>query len=214
MTSSRADGTLSGARLISPASRKLWNTGPSSVSNCPVSGRHTRVPTRSAGARSGVDWLRPEGPPSEAARVLTVSVLARPGTPSSSTWPPASRLTSRRSSIASCPTMTRLISWSTSWRASRAWWRCSVAASISVHGSSSGDVSLNDAAEPHQGHGAADQQQREAASGNVRGDLALDLLVSERDGQMRVHRAGLAAVGGREGFAAGALGDVGQLLRA
>ena len=38
MTSSSADCTLAGARLISSASRKLQNTGPSSVSNPPVSG--------------------------------------------------------------------------------------------------------------------------------------------------------------------------------
>ena len=49
-------------------------------------------------------------PPSTSATVLTVSVLARPGTPSSSTWPPASSATSTRSSIASWPTITRLIS--------------------------------------------------------------------------------------------------------
>src|SRR6185312_2776373 len=78
MTSSRADCTLAGARLISSASRKLWNTGPSSVSNRPVSGRHTRVPTRSAGTRSGVNWMRPYVPPSEQAdeQALEHRVLA------------------------------------------------------------------------------------------------------------------------------------------
>src|SRR5262245_10884812 len=69
-----------------------------------------RVPTRSAGTRSGVNCRRLTEPPRTSATVLTVSVLARPGTPSSSTWPPASRATSTRSSIASWPTMTRLIS--------------------------------------------------------------------------------------------------------
>ena len=44
-------------------------------------------------------------PPRTLAVVLTVSVLARPGTPSISRWPPASRQTSTRSSIASCPAM-------------------------------------------------------------------------------------------------------------
>jgi hypothetical protein len=39
MTSSSADCTLAGARLISSASRKLQNTGPSSVSKRPLSGR-------------------------------------------------------------------------------------------------------------------------------------------------------------------------------
>src|SRR4051794_15823697 len=69
-----------------------------------------RVPTRSAGTRSGVNWRRLKEPPSTSATVLTVRVLARPGTPSSSTWPPASSATMTRSSIASCPTITRLIS--------------------------------------------------------------------------------------------------------
>src|SRR5215212_3743976 len=69
-----------------------------------------RVPTRSAGTRSGVNWIRLNDPPSTSASVFTVSVLASPGTPSSSTWPPASRATITRSSIASWPTITRLIS--------------------------------------------------------------------------------------------------------
>src|SRR4051812_3285559 len=69
-----------------------------------------RVPTRSAGTRSGVNCRRLNEPPSTSATVLTVSVLASPGTPSSSTWPPARSATSTRSSIASWPTITRLIS--------------------------------------------------------------------------------------------------------
>src|SRR3954468_7403784 len=69
-----------------------------------------RVPTRSAGTRSGVNCRRLKDPPRTSATVLTVSVLASPGTPSRSTWPPASSATSTRSSIASWPTMTRLIS--------------------------------------------------------------------------------------------------------
>ena len=39
ITSSSADWTFAGARLISSASRKFANTGPSSVSNWPLSGR-------------------------------------------------------------------------------------------------------------------------------------------------------------------------------
>ena len=58
-------------------------------------------------------------PPSTEASVLTVSVLASPGTPSSSTWPPASSATSSRSSIASCPTITRLSSYMASSRPAR-----------------------------------------------------------------------------------------------
>src|SRR4051812_8732697 len=69
-----------------------------------------RVPTRSAGTRSGVNWSRLKVPPRTSATVLTVNVLARPGTPSSSTWPPARSATSSRSSIPSWPTITRLTS--------------------------------------------------------------------------------------------------------
>src|SRR3954454_17149893 len=77
-----------------------------------------RVPTRSAGTRSGVNCKRLNEPPRTSATVLTVSVLARPGTPSSSTCPPARSATSTRSSIASWPTITRLISNSAVSRAS------------------------------------------------------------------------------------------------
>src|SRR3954470_16724755 len=69
-----------------------------------------RVPTRSAGTRSGVNCSRLKVPPRTSATVLTVSVLARPGTPSSRTWPQARSATSRRSSMPSWPTMTRLTS--------------------------------------------------------------------------------------------------------
>src|SRR3954447_18004878 len=69
-----------------------------------------RVPTRSAGTRSGVNCRRLNEPPSTSETVLTVRVLARPGTPSSRTCPPASSATITRSSIASWPTITRLIS--------------------------------------------------------------------------------------------------------
>src|SRR4051812_236628 len=54
MTSSSADCTFAGARLISSASSRFANTGPSSVRNVPSPGCQMRVPTRSAGTRSGV----------------------------------------------------------------------------------------------------------------------------------------------------------------
>ena len=62
------------------------------------------------GRGPGVNWIRRNEASRASARVLIVSVLARPGTPSRSRWPPASRATSTRSSIASWPTMTRRIS--------------------------------------------------------------------------------------------------------
>ena len=101
MTSSRADCTFAGARLISSASRKLQKTGPSSVSKPSLPPRYMRVPTRSEGTRSGVNCTRWKLPPSTSATVLIVRVFARPGTPSIRRWPPASRQTKTRSSISS-----------------------------------------------------------------------------------------------------------------
>src|SRR6476620_2722796 len=68
---------------------------------------------RSAGTRSGVNWIRLNSPPIDAARVLMAIVLARPGTPSTRRWPRASRATASRSSSTSWPTMTFLTSYST-----------------------------------------------------------------------------------------------------
>src|SRR5580700_4482784 len=52
-------------------------------------------------------------PPTAAASDLTDSVLASPGTPSTSRWPPESRAIAIRSSSTSWPTMVRLTSKST-----------------------------------------------------------------------------------------------------
>src|SRR6185295_466241 len=65
-----------------------------------------RVPTRSAGTRSGVNWMRRNVPRMVCASVFTVRVLARPGTPSTSRWPCASVATSTRSRKWSWPTTT------------------------------------------------------------------------------------------------------------
>src|SRR5439155_74587 len=48
-----------------------------------------RVPIRSAGTRSGVNWIRLNSQSMTRAAVLIASVLASPGTPSISTWPRA-----------------------------------------------------------------------------------------------------------------------------
>src|SRR3954447_17359193 len=194
MTSSSALCTLAGARLISSASSRLPNTGPSSVSKLPVSGRQIRVPTRSAGTRSGVNWTRRNEPPITSASVLTVSVLARPGTPSSSTWPPASRATSRRSSIASWPTMTRLTSCRASCSVAFAAPRSGLVSGKSVTGFLSGS---DEPAEPAQGQQGADQEQDERPAREAGGDLALGLAVAELGAEVAVHRA--QPVGGRGG---------------
>src|SRR5215475_10396050 len=69
-----------------------------------------RVPTTSAGTRSGVNWIRANDPPVTLAMVSTASVLATPGTPSSRQWPRARSATNIRSIILSWPTITRLTS--------------------------------------------------------------------------------------------------------
>ena len=46
---------------------------------------YTRVPIRSAGRRSGVNWMRLNSSEESSANVFTVSVFASPGTPSRST---------------------------------------------------------------------------------------------------------------------------------
>ncbi len=110
ITSSSALCTLAGARLISSASSRWVNTGPSVVANSPVRWWYMRVPTRSAGTRSGVNWMRLKVPRTVPASVFTVRVLARPGTPSTSRWPCASMATITRSRKRSWPTTTRLTS--------------------------------------------------------------------------------------------------------
>src|SRR4051812_46827648 len=71
-----------------------------------------RVPIRSAGTRSGVNWIRWNSPPTVCASVLMAIVLARPGTPSTSTWPRARRATMSRSSSRSWPTSS-FFTWNT-----------------------------------------------------------------------------------------------------
>src|SRR5690606_8032037 len=67
------------------------------------------VPTTSDGSRSGVNWMRLNCACSVSARALMVVVLARPGTPSSSTCPLESRPISRRWMRCCWPTTTLAI---------------------------------------------------------------------------------------------------------
>ena len=106
MASRSAACTLAGARLTSSARSRLANTGPSRGSNSRLSGSQMLVPVRSAGSRSGVNCTRLSLRPSAWATVVSVRVLARPGTPSSNTWPPVSRPMRIRSTICFWPTMT------------------------------------------------------------------------------------------------------------
>ena len=79
MTSSRADWTLAGARLTSSVRTKLANTGPSSTSKVSVDARKMRVPTRSDGMRSGVNWRRTNVPPDHLGQRLDGQGLGQPG---------------------------------------------------------------------------------------------------------------------------------------
>ena len=104
IASSSAAWTLAGARLISSASTMFAKMGPRLMLNEPVDWSKTCVPRTSAGSRSGVNWMRWNVVWIVSASVRTVSVLARPGTPSSSTWPPVSSEISSRSTMYCCPT--------------------------------------------------------------------------------------------------------------
>src|ERR1700690_2503132 len=96
--------TLAGARLISSARTRFAKTGPRWGVNSPDFGWKTIAPTTSLGRRSGVNWIRSNWMPRDAPKDLTSNVLARPGMPSRSTWPPARRATRRRSTAAFWPT--------------------------------------------------------------------------------------------------------------
>src|ERR1043165_3349375 len=69
-----------------------------------------RVPRMAVRPGPGANRTRENEPPTTRANVSTASVLATPGTPSSSRWPLASSPTSIRSTSRSCPTITRLTS--------------------------------------------------------------------------------------------------------
>ncbi len=87
IASSSAACVLGGVRLISSASSRFVNTGPWRNSNTAVRASYTREPVTSPGIKSGVNCTRLNSRSSAAAIARTSSVLATPGTPSSSTWP-------------------------------------------------------------------------------------------------------------------------------
>ena len=111
---SRAAWVFGGVRLISSASTMLAKTGPGTKRNdrrrVAASSSRISVPVMSPGIRSGVNWMRENERSSTRARVLISSVLARPGTPSSRTCPPAKRAITISSTTRVWPTMTRPIS--------------------------------------------------------------------------------------------------------
>ena len=73
----------------------------------PLDWSNTGVPTMSVGSRSGVNWMRRKSVWIAWASVRTMSVFARPGSPSRRMWPPVKSATRRPSTASFCPT-TRL----------------------------------------------------------------------------------------------------------
>src|SRR5688572_18721077 len=114
IASSSAAWVLGGVRLISSASTMFAKTGPrvNLKKRRPVawSSSSTSVPRMSVGIRSGVNWIRRKERRTASARVRISSVLASPGTPSSSACPPARKTVSSSSTVAAWPTMTLPIS--------------------------------------------------------------------------------------------------------
>src|SRR5262245_44073497 len=111
MASSSAACVLGGVRLISSARITLANSGPSRNLNSrwPVErfSSMISVPVMSDGIRSGVNWMRLNDSDRHFDSVLIISVLARPGTPSSMQWPRLNSAMSSSSMTSSWPTMTR-----------------------------------------------------------------------------------------------------------
>src|SRR5262245_21506115 len=150
--SSSAACVLGGVRLISSASSTLVTTGPgrnrTRFSSGPPPSRMS-WPVTSDGIRSGVNWTRLTSRSSAAASALTISVLATPGTPSSSTWPRASSAATRPDRVPSWPTT----SFATSSRTARMAVRGSRPSGASVGSSYMGEDLLTDAVDgARQGH--------------------------------------------------------------
>src|SRR5512133_493921 len=110
MACTSAACVLGGVRLISSATRTSAKIGPLVSTNPLVWKLNRLVPRTSPGIRSGVNWIRLNPIPSAVAKARASSVLATPGTPSTSTCPSESSATSRRSRALSWPTTTLWIS--------------------------------------------------------------------------------------------------------
>ncbi len=110
---SRAACVFGGARLISSARTTLPKIGPFAnlKKRFPVawSSSSSSVPVMSLGIRSGVNCTREKLRSSACATVCTSSVFASPGTPTSSTCPPARSAATRSSTILCWPMIRRPI---------------------------------------------------------------------------------------------------------
>ena len=107
IASSSADWVLGEARLISSASTMLAKIPPGRNSNSLAVRFHTDTPVTSEGSRSGVNWMRWQLPPIDAAIALASDVLPTPGTSSIRRWPSARRHTSARCTCSRLPWITR-----------------------------------------------------------------------------------------------------------
>src|SRR4029079_13505582 len=114
IASSSAACVRGGARLISSAKTMLANTGPCTKRKlrAPLAASSSRisVPVMSLGTRSGVNWIRWKSRCTASASERTMSVFARPGTPTSSACPPAMSDIRISSSTVPWPTMRRCTS--------------------------------------------------------------------------------------------------------
>ena len=109
MACSSADCVRGEARLISSAISNCAKTGPGMNRKLrlpPGDSSSTSEPRMSEGIRSGVNWMRRASRPSTVPMVSTSFVLARPGTPTKSAWPPERIVISAYSTTCSCPKMT------------------------------------------------------------------------------------------------------------
>jgi len=110
----RSPGALPSPRAARPGSsgravdlvreQQVREDRPLRNENSAVRASYTSEPVTSPGMRSGVNCTRLVSRSSAADRVRTSSVLATPGTPSSSTWPRHSRAMTRPVTAASWPT--------------------------------------------------------------------------------------------------------------
>ncbi len=136
MASMAPPASSGGVWLISSASTTLAKIGPRTKRNSrfPFSfSSSTVVPVMSDGIRSGVNWTR-EGGAGIWLTLETMSVLARPGTPTRRQWPRVKMAASTCSITSPCPTTT-LRSWSSIWvRSAANWFRYSVKRSVDTSG--------------------------------------------------------------------------------
>ena len=107
IASSSAAWVFGGVLLISSASSSWVNTGPGRNTISADRWSYSGAPVTSEGSRSGVNWILANSSPSTCANDRAMSVLPKPGTSSSRTWPPARMPISTSSRVRRRPTTAR-----------------------------------------------------------------------------------------------------------